>query len=483
MPSYIASLFSFYWVPSISTTLVYMLQATEYQPGPFIRWFWRTNDFSAVMQRRQLDPTKAARFIRLFTLLGMLAQLAIGGLLMYAGLVEYMTSGIFFGLAVLLLYPILWAHLLALLIWGGHLTVLRSRERNQAAEATALFAAHAGLKVAIVGSYGKTSMKELLLTVLDEAKTVAATPANMNVLSSHVAFARKLTGAEDIVLVEFGEGKPGDVARFSSVVQPTYAVITGLAPAHLDQYRTLKAAGRDIFSVADTVEADRVYVNADSAAVRDFLRPDFRIYSRSTVLGWRIVDAATSLSGTTFVLVKGKKRLSLRSHLIGLHQVGPLAFAAAFALFLGVPEKKVQAGVAKTKPYEHRMQPYQLGGAWVIDDTYNGNLEGIKAGTELLGSLKAKRKIYVTPGLVDQGKETAAIHKQVGHYIAAAEPNMVVLMQNSACQHIQDGLREARYKGTVRIEKNPILFYQNLQSFVAKGDVVLMQNDWTDNYS
>ncbi|QQS18565.1 hypothetical protein IPL68_00415 [Candidatus Saccharibacteria bacterium] len=286
-----------------------------------------------------------------------------------------------------------------------------------------------------------------------------------------------------MVIIEFGEGRPGDVALFSRVVRPTHAVITGLAPAHLDQYKTLQAAAEDIFSVANFVSKEQVYVNAESDAVQGFLQPDFRIYSRSTTLGWRIQKVATNLDGTTFELVKGKKRLKLKSGLVGLHMVGPLAFAAAFALQLGLTEKQVASGIAKTKPFEHRMQPYALGGAIIIDDTYNGNVEGVRAGTELLKMLPANRKIYVTPGLVDQGQDSPAIHRGIGRMIAMARPDMIVLMKNSVTQHIAAGLSDTDYSGEVRIVDDPLEFYLNLSSFTAKGDLVLMQNDWPDNYS
>src|SRR5690606_30055144 len=123
-----------------------------------------------------------------------------------------------------------------------------------------IFSNFPGYKIAIAGSYGKTSMKEILLTVLSEGKKVAATPANKNVSTSHAYFARKLKGDEDILLIEYGEGKPGDVKRFAGITRPTHAVITGLAPAHLDRYKTLRQAAKDIFSVGEFVPDEDVYV-------------------------------------------------------------------------------------------------------------------------------------------------------------------------------------------------------------------------------
>ncbi len=480
---FLRSSWALYSVPRLTTTLVYMLQNTEYHPAPYLRWFWRTQDFSQVMHRRQLDATPAARLLRYGLFVGVGLHIIAAALWIYASVVTSSPGGVWYGAAALVAYPVVWAHVLALAVWLGDVCVRRPREQRHAATAAQLFRQHPGKRIAIAGSYGKTSMKELLRTVLSEGLVVAATPGNMNVVSSHARFASSLTGAEDVVLVEFGEGKPGDIAQFAAVFQPTHAVITGLAPAHLDHYKTVAAAGADIFSLASVVPPSQIYVNADAPAAHDFLQPDFRIYSQSTVLGWRVQKAVTSIAGTSFELVKGKRRLRLHSRLVGLHQVGPLAFAAAVGLQFGLSEKQVAAGLAKTEPFEHRMQPYRLGKAWVIDDTYNGNLEGIKAGTALLAELKATRKLYVTPGLVDQGKDTADIHRQVGRLIASARPDVVVLMRNSAAPHIQAGLEDTDYIGELLVQDNPLEFYTNLSSFLAAGDVVLMQNDWTDNYA
>lgn len=471
------------FLPSYPTTLVYMLQGSEYQVGPYLRWYWRTKDFGNVMQRRSLDRTKAARMLLLSIRLGILLQLAVGLSLVYLGVWQDVVGAATFGLAVIVAYPVMWAHLAVVPLLLGRWLVSGPREQQAVALSRKIFAEHKGVKIAVAGSYGKTTMKELLKTVLSEGKNVAETPANKNVSASHALFAKSLKGDEDILIIEYGEGAPGDVARFADITQPTHAVIAGLAPAHLDQYKTLQAAGEDIFAVADYLGGKNVYVNDESPSIKPFIHESYEVFNASGALGWKTSDIKIDLSGTSFTIKKGKQSLKLRSGLVGHHQVGFLSFVAAFALELGLSEKQVIAGIAKTKPFEHRMQPYQLSSAWVVDDTYNGNLEGIRAGTGLLGELKAKRKIYVTPGLVDQGEETEPVHKEMGKLIAGAKPDLVVLMHNSVTDYIVDGLKTAHFKGELRIETNPLDFYTNLSHFLASGDLVVMQNDWTDNYA
>ena len=471
------------YAPSYPKTLVYMLQSTEYKTKPYILWIFRTRDFSKVMHRKSFDATRSATLLLRITQLGILVQIAIGLAYIYLGLWHNFVGGVAFGAAIIIIYPLIWPLLLVVPLEIGKALISEPMKQKSIGASKSQFKNASAIKIAVVGSYGKTTMKELLNTVLSEGLRVAATPANKNVSSSHAQFAKKLKGDEEVLIIEYGEGAPGDVKRFADITKPTHVVITGVAPAHLDEYKTLEAVGKDIFSVSQAVEHKQVYVNGDSPDAKPFITSAFELYDHHGALGWNASEIAVSIEGTSFTLSKGTKKLHLKSGLIGRHHVGYLAFVAAFAMQLGLTEDQVEKGIAKTKPFEHRMQPYQLAGAWIIDDTYNGNLEGIVAGTTVLKDLPGKRKLYVTPGLVDQGEETERVHITVGKLIAEANPDIVVLMKNSVTHYIETGLKQGKFTGKIDIKDDPLEFYTNLAHFVAHDDLVVMQNDWTDNYA
>ena len=470
------------YLPSYAVTVVYMLQNTEYHIWPYLRWFWRTQDFSKVERRRQLQRTKPARTLLLTLWCGMALQILVGLLLIGLWYWHGLTGGWAFGLALIISYPVVWAHLILVPLVIGRFFIIKPRERWLVIHSEQIFKNHKGFKVAIAGSYGKTSMKEVLLAVLGESKKVAATPANKNVTVSHAEFARSLSGDEDILLIEYGEGAPGDVSRFAATTHPTHAVITGLAAAHLDRYKTIERASKDIFSVAQHLKPEHVFVNTESPTTEPFLKPGFNRYDQRGALDWKVSDVTINIEGLAFTITKGKRQLELKSALLGRHNIGTLCLAAALAGLLGLSDDAITKGVSLAKPFEHRMQPYQLNGAWVIDDTYNGNLEGIRAGTTLLRELKAKRKLYVTPGLVDQGQATQEIHEEVGRLIAASGADTVVLIKHSVTDFIKAGLAAGGFQGELIIEPDPLEFYSNLSQFVAVGDLIMMQNDWSDNY-
>ncbi|HVX58209.1 MAG TPA: Mur ligase family protein [Candidatus Saccharimonadales bacterium] len=470
--------------PDFPKVVVYMLQSTEYDTADYLAWLWRVFDFGKVMHRRTLVPTKPARMLLLAMRLGILAQALLGVFLAYRSLhVHHSTVGLVISILFILSAPIVWAHLIVAPLIAGRWFITKPSNWRQIREAEKIFANHPGVRIAIAGSYGKTTMKEILLSVLSEGKKVAATPANRNVASSHAEFAASLKGDEEILLIEYGEGAPGDVRRFCVNTHPNMGIITGLAPAHLDKYKTLKSAGEDIFSLADYLNDQDVYVNGENDALKPFLKKGHVRYTSEKVDGWRVSDIRVSMQGTKFKMTKGSLVLNLSSALIGRHLVAPMALAAYLADEAGLTKQQIEKGVANIKPFEHRMQARELHGAWLIDDTYNGNIEGMEAGLKLLAELPAKRKVYVTPGLVDQGAETENIHIRLGRAIAAAKPDVVVLMKHSVTDYIEMGIRSADYAGQLIINDDPLDFYNNLDKFVAAGDLVLMQNDWPDNYA
>jgi UDP-N-acetylmuramoyl-tripeptide--D-alanyl-D-alanine ligase len=221
-------------------------------------------------------------------------------------------------------------------------------------------------------------------------------------------------------------------------------------------------------------------VNGDSSESEPYIKKSHVIFDSHGIKDWKISDVKIGLDGLSFQL-GGKNGLRIKSGLLGRHQLAPLALAAYLGRQYGLSDSQIQKGIAKIVPFEHRMKPYQLSGAWIIDDTYNGNIEGMKAGLKLLAELKAKRKIYITPGLVDQGAEEEEIHNELGRAISKAAPDEVILMKHSVTDAIVRGLSD--YKGKLVIEEDPLNFYTNLDKLVAAGDLVLMQNDWPDNYN
>lgn len=465
--------------PSLVQNLVYMLQQVEYRPGPFVDWLLdrvaQLQPMQQVMHRKSLDRTKRAWLLIISGWVTIILWIAIcfGSYLVWDK--PYYVLGA-------VLTPVILILGLTVFVWLGYVIVARPDEIRQIALSKDLLAKHRGAKLAILGSYGKTTMKEVLCTVLGEGLNVAATPGNGNTPLAHAKFISSLNGHEDVLIFEIGEGKPGDILQFADTIKPDIAIVTGAAPNHLDQYKTVDSLLQDLSTIRKFVSANKLYWASESSLLATILTKEDLVYSQNGGNGWKIEDIKVGPDGLSMSCRTKLREYNLESGLLGKHQVGPLGLAVILSEKFELSKEQIEAGIRKTKAFQHRMQPYLLHGATIIDDTYNGNLEGILAGLELLAELKATRKIYVTPGLVDQGIESDNVHRQIARKIAQIKPTKLILMKNSSTIIILNELKKLGYKGDLFVETQPLEFYKNLDQFVCAGDVVLMQNDWTDNY-
>ncbi|MBI5456492.1 UDP-N-acetylmuramoyl-tripeptide--D-alanyl-D-alanine ligase [Candidatus Kaiserbacteria bacterium] len=464
--------------PRYIRSLVYMLQASEYDIAHFWRWHERTNDFSAVEKRKKLVFTPKA-----------IALLAIGWLtvplvIFLSGIAithhvfpwNYVVALILIlELPLFVLFDILVTLALLRLIQAPVEYVLKSRAKQT-------LASHKAVKIAIAGSFGKTSMREILKTVLSEGKKLAAPGGSQNTPLGIAKFVSTLKGDEDVLIFELGEYYPGDVSKLCKIVRPTIGIITGVNEAHLEKFKTLERTAATIFELADYLNGETVYVNGENDISRGEARESHVLYSREGAASWKVSNPHTGLDGTSFVLTRGDVRIEAHSKLLGLHHIGPLAAAADIASRLGLAPQEVQAGISKTHAFDHRLEPETEGaGVTTLDDSYNGNPDGVKAVIEFLATLKGRR-IYVTPGLVEMGARKEEVHKEIGRQLAQAGIEKVILIRNSVTPFIERGLKESGYKGELIWFDEGLAAYKALPQMTVKGDIVLLQNDWPDQY-
>ncbi len=395
---------------------------------------------------------------------------------------------------MLLLLPYILAYILIVPLWLGKVLIQRPKERQIIRQTRTKLAKNPALKIAIAGSYGKTTMKDLLETVLREGKVVSATPGNLNTPIGISRFAANLVGDEEVLIFELGEYYPGDIETLCNLVQPDLGIITGVNEAHLSKFRSLEKTVTTIFELADYLQIHgehsegpgrgKLFVNGESElAAGQAGKYNTEVYTRSGVGEWKASGAKTDLEGTSFLLARGKDKIKIETPLLGLHQVGPLSAVAAVAEQLGLSLQQVETGFKQAKPFEHRLEPKRQGDSWLIDDAYNGNPDGAKAAIDFLASLKGHKRYYVTPGLIEMGHRTREVHEQIGKWLAEAGIETVVLIETSVLPHIEAGLKEAGFKGKLLSYPDMMTALVALPSLTLPGDVVLLQNDWPDNFS
>ena len=466
--------------PRYLRSLAYILQASEYKLRDYFAWFWTVRDFTAVEKRKSFVRTAKSMLVLI-----LLWLLAATFLFLGAWIFSFLSglSAWAFAVVFILLLPYMVSCGIAVLLILVQIVVQKPIEQVILRRARRIIQNHKAIKIAIAGSFGKTSMREILKTVLSEGKKVSAPPHSHNTPLGISAFIKTLKGDEEVLIFELGEYYPGDVRNLCGLVSPDIGIITGVNEAHLDKFKTLDRTAKTIFELADYLGTKPVYVNGENEIATQHAASGHLTYSRAGVAEWQIKDAKTGLDGTSFVLTDGKSRLKVESCLLGLHQVGPLAAAAHVALRLGLTHGEIEKGLQNTRPFEHRMEKrMDENGIVTLDDSYNGNPDGVAAVIRFLAALHGHRRIYVTPGLVEMGSRAKAVHKEIGRELAEAGIEKVVLIKNSVTSYIEQGLKENSYRGEIIWFKDALAAFKALPFLSVQGDIVLLQNDWPDQY-
>lgn len=476
--------------PEFDKSLLYMLQASEYNLQDYFAWYRRVTDFRQVQKRKKLVWTTKVKALFATELL-LIAVVAYIGIRTFDSLplVPWILAILLLALGFGFVLP----YWLAFAIIVGRL-VQAPIERRMVSSASEKLKKYRAFKIAIAGSYGKTSMREILRTVLSEGKKVGAPGGSENTPIGIARFVNRLHGDEEVLIFELGEYYPGDIKQLAEMVRPDIGIITGVNEAHLSKFKTVEVARDTIFELADFLSNKTMYINRESGHLKK--TPRAELFSRENIADWNIAAPETSLDGTSFVLEKGTVRINAQSKLLGLHQIGPLATAAHIALSLGLSVRQIEEGIAKTKPFAHRLERRDdPSGVITLDDSYNGNPDGVKAVIDFLASIeghppdrtssavRAGRRWYVTPGLVEMGGRTEEIHKIIGKQLAEANIEKVVLIKNSVSPWIEQGLKDASFGGEIVWFEDALKCYEQLPYMTVAGDIVLLQNDWADQYA
>ena len=348
------------------------------------------------------------------------------------------------------------------------------------------------LVVGITGSFGKTTTKACVAAVADLGGPAYATPASFNSYLGVVrAINEGLTARHREFIAEMGAYRLGDVAELCDLVHPRIGVLTAIGPAHLERFGSLDAIEQAKGELAEALPAGGTYVTTadDERCLRTAERTKARVILFSAA-GSEQADLRAEriemAEGTTrFVMRHGAEGVTVRSKLLGRHNVANLLAAAAVGVSLDLPLDAIGRALSRVSPPAHRLAPIlnRQAGIVVIDDAYNSNPVGAAAALEVLGSHEAQRRVLVTPGMVELGEREAEENERFGTQ-AAAVCDLVVLVGEERSRPIRAGLTAAAFPDDrIHVVANSSEAEALLARTTRRGDVVLFENDLPDLYA
>ncbi len=349
---------------------------------------------------------------------------------------------------------------------------------------------HSGLIViGITGSYGKTSTKHFLQRILSEKYHVLMTPGSYNTTMGVVRTIREmLQPTHEVFIVEMGAKQPGDIAEIARLVQPQIGIITAVGAQHLETFKTIENIQKTKFELVDALPADGLAVlNYDYELIRN--RPvsntqTLSYASRKGNTGYYIDNVTYNTSGTRFsVFQKNRKLGDFKTKLLGEYNLSNLLSGIAVARHLNIPGTKIAFAVSKIESVAHRLQlKTNANGITIIDDAFNANPKGAEMALNVLKNIEGKRKIIITPGMIELG-EKQIYYNQIFAEQMAKTCDYIILVGTKITRPIQEKLEAVHFdKKRIFVAENFTEAVAHLNAMVQPGDVLLYENDLPDSY-
>lgn len=452
------------------TFLVRMLRKYHFHTPRFVVKYWQTNNVAAVGDATHI-LTQNERYLRAAVAAGMLLQIGFGILELWIWQVYDVAGGLAFGVALLLSYPIVWAHGAVIVLWLHWLWKFVQNPKREGKlvlcnlledQVVRLRAKHSFTIVAVAGSVGKTSTKLAIAHVLSQQGNTIYQVGNYNdrltvplvlfdrtlpSLFNVVAWLRILLANERTIrqakypyryaVLELGTDGSGQLKDFAYLV-PEMSVVTALTPEHMEYFKTLDAVAAEELTVAEF--SKQTLINADDSSTSYYKTMSVKTYGSSKDDDFVLVKSHLNLdlSGTDVMLDLGpKKRVEITAPILGKAGSKILLAASAVAAELGLKVEVIRSALASLPQAAGRMQV--LAGkndSLIIDDTYNASPAAVKAGLDVLYAAKASKRIAILGNMNEMGSYSKAAHKEVGDYCRPSKLSLVVTLGKDANKHL-----------------------------------------------
>jgi UDP-N-acetylmuramoyl-tripeptide--D-alanyl-D-alanine ligase len=341
--------------------------------------------------------------------------------------------------------------------------------------------------LAITGSNGKTTTKEMVAAILEEASMkgkplrgrVLKTEGNFNNLVGLPLTLLRLRRTDKVAVVELGTNHPGEIRRLAEIADPDIGVVTSVAAAHLEGLDTVAGVAREKGALYRRVRSQgTIAVNLDDPWVRR-LANNFK--GRKITYGqggqvratsWRSLGA----KGVEFTLRAGDQSCDVRLSFLGQHNILNALGAAAMAHGMGVSLPAIRRGLQRARPFPMRMQVQDWKGVAVINDAYNANPASMAAAIETLAAIDcAGHRIAVLGDMFELGSQSRNQHLRLGEHVARTGIDRLYLLGQRAGEVKKGALRAGMKERAIVIGHDHSDLAAQIGRRVQKGDWLLFK--------
>jgi UDP-N-acetylmuramoyl-tripeptide--D-alanyl-D-alanine ligase len=304
---------------------------------------------------------------------------------------------------------------------------------------------HTGMRVVgITGSYGKTSTKEFMATILGARFHVLKTHASQNSpIGIAEAIVKNIKKNHDVFIVEMGAYKRGEIAEMTRMVHPSIGLVTAVNAQHQDLFGTLDTTVKAKYELIEGLPRNGIAIlNAENTYTRKMgewaqssgrpvwwysvRKPDSRKYAKAL---WAS-DIQTNIRGVSFICHMGERHGKVSVPVLGAHQVSIILGAIAGAVACGMDFTDALQATSKITSVPKTMEPVRgVNGSLFINDTFTNNPDAARAALAFLEHTKG-RKIFVFQPMIELGTYTVPSHEDVGKYAASICDDIILTNSN-----------------------------------------------------
>jgi len=314
--------------------------------------------------------------------------------------------------------------------------------------------------ICVTGSYGKTSMKNFIAQILASKFNVYATPRSVNTLGGIIRDVNEsLPANTQIYVCEAGAREIGDIYAITQLLNPQIVVVGKVGPQHLEYFKTLERIQQTKLEIIHSNRLKRAFIHTSVTDVP---------HDKVTFFGDGILNLNATLTGTDFDLLFGNQSYHFHTSVLGGFQTMNINAALLIADELGMSSDEMIEAVKNLKSVEHRLERIDAGGKIILDDGYNGNIDGMLEGIRLC-SFHTGRKVIVTPGLVESTDElNSELIEAINHVFDIAI--------------ITGALNAVQFEKELRVPEVIMLsdksqMVKTLGEVTRAGDIILFAND------
>lgn len=334
--------------------------------------------------------------------------------------------------------------------------------------------------IAITGSNGKTSVKNILLEILLSKYRVQATPKSFNTPLGISRFINnELRQDTEYLILEYGARHRGDVRKLCRLYGANFGIITTIAPQHLQTFHNIENIYLTKKELSDYLNDKLCVYNLDNLYSyrmyneKQNSKLGISLYSNSdlTARNVNVFDFTTH-----FTLYIHDKPYNIQTKLLGKHNITNILLASALAINLGVPIDKIINSITNLKPTPHRLE-YISGRLHILDDSYNCSLASAKEALDVLRSTLNK-KMIITPGIIEGGKSQYQINYKLGQMCSFVD--YFIIIGNTNKYALVEGYQTA--SSSPPICANTLEDAKKLFTLLSPNDTILLLNDLPDDY-